>query len=514
MFLSSYNYSQELMNFYLSPEAISGTTEGTVLMLHTTFFYYNGAGLIDYNYSIDDNNVITFKMCYVLCAVTVVTIDKKVFEIVLPTETGDYTFNIEVYTDYDGEGNCLYETITESGSVDFSLPYEPIEKVDIDDAAFESYLEYLKYGDDEFNNGRVYKHRIENIKSIHFREGEFEYDGEVESLNSINHFQKLKRINISDEPIVNLNFEDNPDLEWVLSYSEITEHIDVTNNPNLKLLWCTSNILNSLDISNNPLLEDLNIGSDIITDINLMDNINIKKLQLGASQLTSLDLTNNILLERLIVISTQLTSLDLSYNQQLYHLVIGGNELLTELDVSTLTNLYDLNCSENNIESLDLSLNQNLSTVKLLFNNLNYLNIKNGNNEEISNIETRFNPNLLCIEVDNEVDPQPFDYSIDSQTEFSEDCSAPLPTPNPLPLLSVNNNDVSDLSIYPNPVNDILEINYPVTIKEVRIYNLLGELILKDINKNRLNVSSLESGVYFIQLNSGKNQVSKKFIKL
>jgi hypothetical protein len=508
IFFSSYGYSQELMNYYLSPEAISGNTEGTVLMLHTTFFYYSGAGLVDYNYTIEDN-VINFKMCYALSSSAVVTIDKKVFEIVLPTETGNYIFNMEMYTDYNGE-NCLYENIAESGNINFSLPYTPTEKIDIDDTAFESYLEYLNYGDDEFGNGWVYKHRIDNIKSIHFR-NEFEIEGEIESLNSINHFQKLKRISIFNEAITILNFEENSELEWVFSDSGTTESLVVTNNPNLKFLWCPSNILNSLDISNNPLLEDLNIGSDFITDIDLSDKYYLKNLHLRTSQLTSLDLTNNILLERLTVNSTQLTSLDLSNNQQLYYLVIGGNEFLNELDVSTLSNLYDFYCTENSIESLDLSLNQNLSTLILYFNNLNYLNIKNGNNEEIYQINTIFNPNLFCIEVDNEDDPQPFDYSIDEETEFSEDCSTPLPSP----LLGVNNKSLQEISLYPNPVNDILNITLTnLSIKEVKIFNLQGKLIIEETTNKKVDVSGLVTGMYFVKIESEENSVTKKFVKL
>ena len=75
MFSSSISFSQELINYYLSPEAISGSTEGTVLMLHTTFYYYNGAGYIDHNYTIDDH-IITFKLCYALGSTTFHHFDK------------------------------------------------------------------------------------------------------------------------------------------------------------------------------------------------------------------------------------------------------------------------------------------------------------------------------------------------------------------------------------------------------------------------------------------------------
>lgn len=65
-------------------------------------------------------------------------------------------------------------------------------------------------------------------------------------------------------------------------------------------------------------------------------------------------------------------------------------------------------------------------------------------------------------------------------------------------------NTVDELRVYPNPVLDVLTIdsNYKLDAKcTISVYNVQGQLVLKGrvINK-RINVSSLESGVYFLEV--------------
>lgn len=73
-------------------------------------------------------------------------------------------------------------------------------------------------------------------------------------------------------------------------------------------------------------------------------------------------------------------------------------------------------------------------------------------------------------------------------------------------------------SIYPNPVNDVLNIETKQTIEvsSICIYNTLGQLVLVVPNAQNLkavDVSSLSSGNYFIKINSDKGASNTKFIK-
>ncbi|MDZ4664289.1 MAG: T9SS type A sorting domain-containing protein, partial [Bacteroidota bacterium] len=58
------------------------------------------------------------------------------------------------------------------------------------------------------------------------------------------------------------------------------------------------------------------------------------------------------------------------------------------------------------------------------------------------------------------------------------------------------------MMIYPNPANDLL--NFSSAIKDLKIYNLLGELVLQKVGElNSVSTSNLTNGIYFIRTNQG-----------
>ena len=73
------------------------------------------------------------------------------------------------------------------------------------------------------------------------------------------------------------------------------------------------------------------------------------------------------------------------------------------------------------------------------------------------------------------------------------------------------------ISLYPNPAKNTLHLNtQDQTINQVNIYTMTGSRVMQlDINtvSPTVDVSSLASGVYYIQLYSGKNVALKKFVK-
>ena len=73
------------------------------------------------------------------------------------------------------------------------------------------------------------------------------------------------------------------------------------------------------------------------------------------------------------------------------------------------------------------------------------------------------------------------------------------------------------ISIYPNPVNNLLQINtQDQTIDKIIIYSVLGSRVRQfdvDTISPTVDVSSLASGAYYLQLYSGKNVALKKFLK-
>lgn len=67
--------------------------------------------------------------------------------------------------------------------------------------------------------------------------------------------------------------------------------------------------------------------------------------------------------------------------------------------------------------------------------------------------------------------------------------------------------------IYPNPVQNELNIQSNFEIRSIEIYSLDGKLVLQS-TQNILNVQSLESGIYLMKIENNKGGIStKKFIK-
>jgi hypothetical protein len=76
------------------------------------------------------------------------------------------------------------------------------------------------------------------------------------------------------------------------------------------------------------------------------------------------------------------------------------------------------------------------------------------------------------------------------------------------------NEQMSAFKIYPNPTSDFIFINTQNQIKGVSIYNVVGQKMESKLDNNKINVSNLVNGTYFIKITAqtGSFQTSK-FIK-
>ncbi|MCB0745034.1 MAG: T9SS type A sorting domain-containing protein, partial [Ignavibacteriae bacterium] len=79
--------------------------------------------------------------------------------------------------------------------------------------------------------------------------------------------------------------------------------------------------------------------------------------------------------------------------------------------------------------------------------------------------------------------------------------------------LSLDEFSKESVSLYPNPVSDVLHIQTSQKIDAIEIYNPLGKLILKATKvENQLDLSALETGIYLIKLYSSDSAIMKKII--
>ncbi|MDL2261952.1 C10 family peptidase [Bacteroidales bacterium OttesenSCG-928-I21] len=81
--------------------------------------------------------------------------------------------------------------------------------------------------------------------------------------------------------------------------------------------------------------------------------------------------------------------------------------------------------------------------------------------------------------------------------------------------LSVDDNTLSNLTIYPNPTTNELNISGIEEKSEVQIYDIYGKLLV-DINNfqnNSIDVSSLSGGIYFVKVNTKNGTRTMKIVK-
>jgi len=83
-------------------------------------------------------------------------------------------------------------------------------------------------------------------------------------------------------------------------------------------------------------------------------------------------------------------------------------------------------------------------------------------------------------------------------------------------VTSVDDSIVDNLTLQPNPVEDILNVHYQDNISKIAIYNLIGQevrVLTPNSSSLEIDLSKLEAGVYVIKIQSNDKEMSKKFIK-
>ncbi|WP_196886153.1 T9SS type A sorting domain-containing protein [Aureivirga sp. CE67] len=255
---------------------------------------------------------------------------------------------------------------------------------------------------DTNSDGEISVEEAEAIKKLYLK------NLEIESFDEITNFINLEFLNLSQNPISNLDVSNLENLEY-LNLGNVTalENIDISNNPNLKTLFLNSTAIGILDLSNNLNLETLGIGDTNITTIDLSDLTSLKKLYTSGDTLLNLDLSGNTNLEELTCFFVNITSLDLSNNLNIKKLYLYGVEI-TSLDLSNNTNLEELTCSFMDIPNLDLSNNTNIEELTCSFMDIPNLDLSNNINIkklsvsdlEIPNLDLSNNINLEVFNMD------------------------------------------------------------------------------------------------------------------
>lgn len=83
--------------------------------------------------------------------------------------------------------------------------------------------------------------------------------------------------------------------------------------------------------------------------------------------------------------------------------------------------------------------------------------------------------------------------------------------------LGLDTNSLSNITIYPNPTKDFLNINIPqaIGVSKLKLFDIQGREVLEKITNNTievLNIGDLQSGVYMLSIENEANKTIKKVI--
>lgn len=79
--------------------------------------------------------------------------------------------------------------------------------------------------------------------------------------------------------------------------------------------------------------------------------------------------------------------------------------------------------------------------------------------------------------------------------------------------LSVEDFSQNDFQIYPNPASEYLHIKTQLSNYNCSIYNSLGQKVNATLSENKIDISNLSNGIYFLKIETETGAATKKFIK-
>ena len=379
----------------------------------------------------------------------------------------------------------------------------------------------------------------------------------------------LTEVQLQNNGLTGLDISQNTALQSLHIASNGLTSLDTSTNANLQSVVANNNDIASLDFSNNTNLTFVNVRNNPslhILNVKNGNNTNFSNFYADNNPNLTCILVDDAVYSTAnwIHIDAQTSFNDVqcpvpgltyvpddNFEQKLIDLgydpgtlddfVTTANiDTITTLDISNLSitdltgiedfiALQTLNCSINQISSLDLSENVALTNLNCSSNSLSYLNVKNGNNSNIptANFNATNNSNLTCILVDDATYSTTNWTNIDAQTVFNNISCEPLTNVpddnfeqalidlgyddnlddyvitshiNAITSLAVNNKNIGSLtgiedfisleSLYCGQNNLIsidVSANTALTTLYVANNNLTGLILLQNVNLTTLN---------------------------
>ncbi|GGI58110.1 T9SS type A sorting domain-containing protein [Winogradskyella haliclonae] len=310
-----------------------------------------------------------------------------------------------------------------------------------------------------------------------------------------------------EQALIDLGYDSGPLDDYVLTANiENIIGLDVSGD----------NIADLTGIEDFEALEDLNCSSNAITTIDVSSNMNLITLNVSNNQLSTVNTASNLALTTLNCSSNSIASIDLTQNTNLAVLDISNN-VFTSFLPSEVPSLNDFICDANAIVELDFQLNQNVTSLSCQSNSLEILNIRNGQNSILTNLNAQSNPDLTCIETDNGTVPAGATWSIDATAQFATDCffgqtfvpddnfeqalidlgydTAPLDdyvttaTIESLTFLNISSREISDLT----GIEDFVSlVNLNFEVNNVSAVDLSNNIVLTNLDASNNTITDID----------------------
>ncbi|MBQ0738001.1 S8 family serine peptidase [Aquimarina celericrescens] len=212
---------------------------------------------------------------------------------------------------------------------------------------------------------------------------------------------------------------------------------------------------------------------------------------------------------------------------------------------STLNNnaTFTIQVTTNDPQSLQASLSWNdpsgqdmsgslNSTTPVLVNDLDLRIIDSDNNEyfpwrlDINNVNSAANKgdnivdNIEKVELNNSsATAQTYTIQVthkDNLVGDAQDFSLIISGTNSIELSTKNLNKNKLFNVWPNPANNFINITSEksdISDYDINLYDLQGRMIMKNIDTETVNISTLSKGLYILDFRNGNQSFQKKIIK-
>ena len=185
----------------------------------------------------------------------------------------------------------------------------------------------------------IFKSDLEVLKKIEVLNLE---KHKLTDVKGIENFESLRKLDISNNPIINLDVSELIGLKELYAYGCQLHHVELPKSETLEILDVTLNNLENLDVEKQFVLRELSCSYNELSELDVTQCPSLEVLQCSDNTLTELNLTNNEALVTLECENNQLELLQIKNISNFEFLNISGNAKSEQelLERETINDLF------------------------------------------------------------------------------------------------------------------------------------------------------------------------------